>query len=307
MFEEMEVKKFESLGIIKRDRSILHHRHELIFAVKQITSELEDLLVNHLSNPKSQKFQQWLSFEEVGKLTSNLVGTELLIEWLVGNDIIPSKVSIRGEYIFANTTIDHWERLLRTQFHQFQWHEKIMKSDEQYKIARKIVNRCNGYQVPSPLNDHLSTVFYTVQPPSLAKYLYPTRVMLSAEDSTTSTAPFPTTPSFLNVLYQIPNQNIGSSSRPIQSVFSTNEEYFSPSDLSIFQSHFNLPQISVVANNGYSTTLLCSTSGAGPSCNEGNLDVQYLTGMSGSPAIYWYVPSSSDPFVVWYYCHHYYR
>ena len=93
--------------------------------------------------------------------------------------------------------------------------------------------------------------------------------------------------------------NIGSANLE-QSVFQTNSEHFSQSDLSNFQGRYGLTMQAAQAPFGFETTTTqCSTNGGTPSCSEGNLDTQYIMGVAQNVAtIYWYV-ASTNPFVSW--------
>jgi hypothetical protein len=81
-----------------------------------------------------------------------------------------------------------------------------------------------------------------------------------------------------------------------QSVFETSSQYFSPSDLTIFQNDYDLTVQAAEAINGFSTSQPCSGT---INCDEGNLDVQYIMGVAQKVAtIYWYV-SSGNAFTAW--------
>ena len=96
-----------------------------------------------------------------------------------------------------------------------------------------------------------------------------------------------TSPFTLNQQYYVPVKD-GSSSVS-QSVFSTNDQYFSSSDLRQFQSTYDIPFQTVTAKNGHAVTT-CYT---GYDCSLGNLEVQYISGLSqGTNTTYWYVESN---------------
>eukprot|EP01036_Dinobryon_divergens_P027015 gene27015-35722_t len=110
--------------------------------------------------------------------------------------------------------------------------------------------------------------------------------------------------SFLDSFYQVSSNKNNGSSRMSQSVFETNSEYYSPSDLTLFQQQYGLTVQAAVPYNGHNTSQPCSLTGGSPSCTEGNLDIQYIMGMAQvSTSIYWYTSSASsstyDPFTTW--------
>ena len=79
----------------------------------------------------------------------------------------------------------------------------------------------------------------------------------------------------------------------IQSVFETAGQDYSPSDLTDFQEYYNVKVQSAVDKNSPDET--CDVNEG--NCDEGNLDIQYIMGMSqNTTSWYWYIPGA-DPFV----------
>ena len=97
------------------------------------------------------------------------------------------------------------------------------------------------------------------------------------------------TPALLNKVYSI-DSNTGSS-QVSQGVYATDGEYFSPSDLSAFQTCMGLAQETVAVDiGGHKVNNAC---GKGD-CVEGNLDVQYIMGISQvTPTTYYYIDESN--------------
>eukprot|EP01033_Poteriospumella_lacustris_P005244 gene5244-3749_t len=86
------------------------------------------------------------------------------------------------------------------------------------------------------------------------------------------------TVAFLNQYYGISTNN-GSSSYA-QSVFETSTEYFAPTDLTLFQQHFQLHVQAAVSIGNHNTTSCPVSATNTKSCFEGNLDIQYIMGVS---------------------------
>lgn len=95
---------------------------------------------------------------------------------------------------------------------------------------------------------------------------------------TTSMTPHDTDISSLRALYNIPN--IQGSTNLTQSLFETNEEYYSPNDLETFQKHYSVTVQPAIPIGGYTTETCSLHSGQGNTCFEANLDIQYMMGIS---------------------------
>jgi subtilase family serine protease len=120
-------------------------------------------------------------------------------------------------------------------------------------------------------------------------------------------------------LYNIANNTVASSSAS-QLVYAASDQYFSPSDLSIFQTRYNIPvnpvtssvgmhasnakcaadMNSCVEGRGCNMLLICNASNDFCTVHvAGNLDVEYIMGMAqGARTTFWY-DSSTDAFITW--------
>jgi hypothetical protein len=88
-------------------------------------------------------------------------------------------------------------------------------------------------------------------------------------------------------IFPVSSTAVGSQSPGGQAVFETASEYYSPQDLLSFQQQFNLKQQAAVDIGGFNTSA-CSLTQTGNNCDEGNLDIQYIMGMSqGTTSFYW--------------------
>ena len=94
------------------------------------------------------------------------------------------------------------------------------------------------------------------------------------------------TPALLRKVYHIDSSQ--GSPFVSQGLYQTNNEWFSPSDLTEFQKFMAIPIESVaVVIGGHESTTGCDPS---QSCSEGNLDVQYQMGISqGTPTTNYYI------------------
>lgn len=274
---------FHSIGRASHSRP-----HELLFSIKQNNLiELESLLMER-SDPTSDKYQNWLTFDEIGVITNSFHACDLVKSWLEDQNITISWISEHSTYIKATGSIAQWENILSTEF----YHYRSKLNDNNTYI------RSNTYSLPSHIFPHVTVVFYTNEIPSIVnkhskQMPHIHEVDVNPNIDILSGTAVHTTVSYLNSFYEIPFNE--GSSQMSQAVFETNSEYFSTSDLLQFQQDFDLT-VQPVRSAGYFETVSCDN---GKSCTEGNLDIQYMMGIAqNTPTIYWYVDSSSqDPFL----------
>jgi hypothetical protein len=285
--------------------------HELVFAVQQRNLVEFDHMLLERSTPGNPLYQNWFTFEEVGKITSNPIGATQVKAWLAANDITFSWESAHQDYIKASAPIFKWEMLLDAKFYQWEDHTRAKNA----KGVKRFMHRAEQYSLPEEVKPHLFAVFNTVQVPPVFKPKYQRLTNSNAEPSfktsftvtpskhgknlrakkSSTTADGYVTVQFLNDYYDI-TSNEGNATMS-QSVFETNDESFSPTDLTLFQHTYGLPIQACEAPYGFSTND-CITY----DCGEGNLDVQYMMGIAqNTTTIYWYVTENqaTDPFVEW--------
>ena len=296
---------------VKNAESAADAAHELVFAIKQRNlKELESLLIER-STPGNSLYQQWLTFDQVGEMTSNTAGAEAVKEWLAQNNVEVTWESSRSDYLKATAKISQWERMLNTKFFEFE-----DKSRSSMRVESRTMHRAEQYFLPTHVKDHLHAVFNTVQVPPVFKPHYAkalqgqqprfkTELNVRQANHQGKKLSYEVdgyvTVGFLNDFYQI-STNAGDPTMS-QSVFETNEESYSPSDLNLFQTTYELPIQPALHPYGFNTSeCIYGNITTGFDCYEGNLDVQYIMGVAQQTAtIYWYVTSNSttDPFVGW--------
>jgi subtilase family serine protease len=297
---------------VQKELASLSVSHELVFALKQHNlDQLHEILQNR-STPGSSMYQKWLSFEEIGTLTSNREGAAQVVQWLEGNNVTVSWISVHHDYIKARAPISTWNSLLEAEFFVFEdQNAKVkvpslvdVKSTTHYRH-----HRTRTFSVPNHIHPLLAAVFNTVQAPPILRTVRHKKKSVSdpakrgpgfefgslRSAAKTTAATGAVTVGFLNELYKI-SSNHGSSKLQ-QAVFETSDEHFSPSDLASFQSNYGLPRQQALAPYGYSTSNCNKVD-----CYEGNLDVQYMMGIAqDTELVYWYVDSSQyeNVFVAW--------
>ena len=162
-----------------------------------------------------------------------------------------------------------------------------------YLIDEGPLIRCEEYSLPVEIAVHVEGVLNLADlPPVVHSNARRKSTPISEEEVQPQYySPYGTilpnyvTPGLLRKVYHIDSSK--GSPFVSQGVYQTSNEYFSPSDLSAFQQFMAIPVESVaVVIGGHVSTTGCDPS---QSCSEGNLDVQYLMGVSqGTPTTYYY-------------------
>ena len=283
-------------GLSSRNDLIKKHRvestviHEVIFHIQQRNVDEIERILHEVSDPTNVKYGQHLSREEVAAITSNPVSHDYVVAYLEAAGVSILTETLSGEYITTSAPLGIWEELFNTQFFEFH-HIK----DNEYGIEKVI--RAETYSVPVQLDKHVTSAFNTIQMP-LSIWAKPIVTALSDTDLSKIHAKAALgfiEPSVLKSFYNI-NGAVGNS-RSTQAVFETIGQYFSPADLTAFQSQFNLPRQSIATDiGGHTSDAVCISTPS--SCVEGNLDVQYIMAISqNSPTTNWY--SNSNSFSSW--------
>mmetsp|Transcript_11069 Transcript_11069/g.16653 ORF Transcript_11069/g.16653 Transcript_11069/m.16653 type:complete len:709 (-) Transcript_11069:403-2529(-) len=279
------------------------HQHEIIISIKQKNLTYLETYLKDVSNPDSINFRKWLTKEEIGQLISNPEATQAVTNYLAAEGVEIRWVSTHGEYLRASAPIHAWERILSTIFFRCE--------DRQFNNNIRHYYRAKEINVPISISNHVTAIFNTIQiPPEIYSSSYrsnspmskgkipPFRSNMLVENGgmSSSSAANTVTVSFLNKLYSIPS-NYGSP-KITQSVVETADEYFSPKDLTQFQTKYNLPVQAAISKNNHN---ISDCSNVADSCGEGNLDIQYIMGIAQkTTSIYWYSPyQEEDPFLKW--------
>jgi tripeptidyl-peptidase I len=288
----------------------LHHEyiHKVIFVIRQKNMDKLTDILHDISDPISANYGMHMTKEEISIMTSNPEGHNAIMTYLHAKGVTVFHEILDGEFITASAPISTWEQTFDTQF--FSYHQKQRSGETEMFV------RAEKYSVPIELDDHVATVFNTIQLPyQLSGDLKNKIIEMESETETEmglgagggaesshrmkaqNINPYPTftTPQKLRAAYNM-GDSMGSN-RSTQAVYATIGQYFSPADLAAFQViAAGLPNNTVAsAPYGFSSDKVCLND---PSdCVEGNLDIQYIMTMSPvSPTTYWY---SSQGFTSW--------
>lgn len=148
----------------------------------------------------------------------------------------------------------------------------------------------NVADVPIDINNHVRRAPRAIELALLNK----TRLFASAASAAGTVVAGYVTPALLNQVYNI-DSNTGSASVS-QGVYETNTEYYSPTDLSLFQSFAGVPVQPVATSIGgrASDAACANTNTQLYDCYESNLDLQYMMGVSQvTPTTYYYILETS--------------
>merc|ERR1712166_1200428 len=240
--------------------------HQLLFCVKQNNIPELKRLLESVSDPSSPRFQQYLSFSQVGDILNNTQGVTAVVDWLTAAGANVTSITSRGEYISASAPLAVWSQLLDTEFYTV---THVASSDR--------INRCNAYSLPHFIAQHVQSVAYTTQLPPRRQAPQPRQ---------TATDKPVTNLAVLKKAYNLPadsaNQTLGS-----QTIIAFNQ-YYSLKDLTTFakQNGFNAPNIT--DDGGTMSDQKCASGSGLFDCEEDNLDLQYITAVApGVPTTFW--------------------
>lgn len=262
----------------------VHHEysHSVIFVIRQKNMEELTRILHDVSDPNSPNYGHHLSKSDVTEMTSNPDGRNAVLSYLNIIGAVVTSESLGGEYITAKAPISLWEKVFDAEFrtfHQTHYNGRVDK-----------IVRSEKYSIPIELDEHVESVFNTIQMP--LQIFGDSPVMQSAEDSMdefdSAAYSFPgfTTPAKIVKRYNMGTSK--GSTESTQGIFATKDQYYSPADLAYFQRFLSLPLQSVLHTpGGYSSDAACRADSG--QCSEGNLDVQYIMSTSQvSPTTYWY-------------------
>jgi len=243
-----------------------HELHSLVFAVKQVNMETLAKLLHNVSDPSSLDYGKHWTRAKVTELTANPTASQKISNYLESHGLqILSKTSAE-DYITAEGKVSVWESMFATRFYEFKH-----KHWNNAKIIRAM-----EYSLPNELSGHVEFVFDLIDFP-VPVYGKPV-INSRSNDISTESAIMPVfndvNPALLKKIYGISN-NTGNALTS-QAVFSTLGQTFSPSDLSIFQTTYNIPKQSIAhAIGAHVKDDACISEGL-EYCGEVNLEMQYL-------------------------------
>ena len=259
--------------------------HEIVFVIRQRNMETLTQMLHDISNPESPNYGQHLTREQVTDMTINIEARDAVQDYLALSGLVVKDVSSGGEFVVAEAPISILETFFKTEFYHF---EIDSKSGQNPRFVR-----ADKYSVPSALDLHVESVLNIVEVPDDA-HIRP--ILKPKTHSSSGSSSFKTSgyfdrisPARLKAFYNMSSTAKGSI-QSTQVVYASLNQYYSPSDLTAFQTA-TTSTISVPTSIGnHANDFVCQNYPG--NCAEGNLDIQYIMAMSpGSATTFWYSDS----------------
>lgn len=306
----------------------LSHIHEIMISIHQENIKQIENLLNIISNITDSKYTNYLSFEDIGNMIHNKIASEEVISWLIKNNAEIVDVTQYGEFITTRASISTWQTLFNTTFYMFQSKNKMVSSSSS---PIQTIIRAMSYSLPIHIDQHIYTILNMVNFPPIMIPLHQVQYIGVLNQSNSQQYEFydqypelidkTVTPAFIKSIYNIAATGNGFGS---QGIYSGNGFGYSKSDLKRFQSFFKVLDISPyfiqqlhqrftgnMIKNAFCDVLNLSNSTDAifhdPSheeklqnCIDSNLQLQYITAISGDvPTFIWFDPSSHSDLISW--------
>jgi hypothetical protein len=162
--------------LTQQGRALGSKFHECIFAVKRQNMDNLKKFVDDVSYPTSKMYGKHMSRSALADMTSNPVATASVLEYLKKfPQVEVVKQSKYGEFITARAPISTWESIFSAEFFDF---DRISASGK----TMTPISRALEYSIPTELVGQVSSVFNTVQMPTLARSRVPFRTKVVGRD-----------------------------------------------------------------------------------------------------------------------------
>lgn len=120
------------------------YNHTLLISIKQINLNILEKEIYERSSPLNNKYQKWLTSEEIKNLTSNINSYYIIKEWLEKNNLSIIWSSNNNDYIKARGNIKNIEKLLKTKFYYYE--DKTIKLNNNEKNILKLIKKLKKLQ-----------------------------------------------------------------------------------------------------------------------------------------------------------------
>eukprot|EP01042_Synura_sphagnicola_P036440 gene36440-biopygen5503 len=231
-----------------------------------------------------------MSRAEVGEWTRNLEALRAVRSHLQSHGISDYEETLYGEYVTARASLRKWEEMFHAKFQPYR-----------HLALGDIVHRSVSYTLHPSLVDHVMDVYHIRELPALRVPDRRSKDRVKAMGRATFT-PFQlkplgyVTPAVLNSRCNIfTNQG---NSLTSQTVYSSFWEYFSSSDIALFQSTFGIPRHPVDHDvNRRDVPVVCE--GMPGLCVESNTDLEYIMAIAQNTPTSIIYDNNMDDLVTW--------
>jgi tripeptidyl-peptidase I len=260
------------------------HIHELVFVVRQQNMDKLTDILHDVSNPASPNYGQHMSVEQVYAMTFNPVARDAIVNYLHSNGASVTSEILSGDLITATAPLSVWETVLDTEFYTF--NQMQPEGEIRQRVGAEM------YSIPTELDPHLESVLNVIEMPyhislptrsrSRSYSLPGDRRSKDGFKMQESDPPGYLRPQEIRTFYNL--SNVYGSAESTQAAVAFGKNYFSPKSLANFQRYVSFQKLQpALLFGGFVSDNPLDDSG------EGNLDVQYLIGISpGSPTTFWY-------------------
>lgn len=269
----MGTSQVETMAFYLRNDVPDNDLHTVIFAVQQQNlGFLEEMLYN-VSDPLSSLYGKYLTNEEVAHLTGSPEKTKTLLSYLLSAGVNEIDTGLHGEYVTVTAPVHILENIFDTSFYRYSpVNSSVISNSSHHSIIR-----AESYSLDESIFDHITTVFNVIHFPlwKRSSSIPPLRVPdLTPLQKTSNNF---INPAVLNSFYNI-FTNQGRTDVK-QTIYSTAGQYFSASDLALFQSLFGIPN-HPIDNDPFLRNSNSRCKANANNCDESDLDIEYITAIA---------------------------
>jgi tripeptidyl-peptidase-1 len=306
LMEKSNAEKIKSTTITHLAKAPAEHHHEVVIAVKHRNLDWLERKLDEVSYPDSPYYGQHMTREEIANMICNPESAKIVREYLESLGFTILRETPYGEFVYVDGTVQQFEQLFATEFHQYRMFNRMSNRDE-------LIIRAEHYSLPTELLEHVEAAFNTVQFPAPIVLGRPHITRISSEEakatlrggdgeqpaesfSSSGSLSGTVYPLLIDDYYCVPS-NTGNS-LTTQTVYESLDQTMSPTDLTEFQNTFDLPVQAIAGDyNGHVNSLTCDV--VAQNCTEANLDIQYLMGIAQAVPTYYYYWNSTGSWLQW--------
>ena len=234
--------------------------HNIVFGIKQLNVEIIERKLLEVSDPSSTNYGSFLTRKEISSICSNPTGYQKLTSYLIDQKIDIIHKSLYHEYIIARAPLHKWEKVLSTKFHEYTHIE-----------TKQSYIRALDYKIPLDIAIHIDGVFNITRLPTHS-FSHIKIESYKSSSNPNSNINSITPLKLMNYYHIFTNDALFEAN---QTIFSSVSQYFSSSDMQLFQSTFHIPLHPVDSDpNHRNNPEYCRQY---PNyCLESSLDLEYI-------------------------------